>query len=221
MNEPRSQQEPSMEEILASIRRIISEDGVEEGAAKESNGRADEPPAADGDEPASRQGRADPAPANDLWAEDAEGEARPYAGEAEESDILELTDIVEDDEPEPPMPPRAAEEERQAPQPPPERMEHEAPARHSPRDRDDASDRIVSPLAAASASDAFAHLLDRSNVGSEIGSVPVGDGKTVEDIVRELLRPMLREWLDANLPTLVENLVQREVEAIARGSGKR
>lgn len=40
-------------------------------------------------------------------------------------------------------------------------------------------------------------------------------GYTVEDIVLEALRPMLREWLDANLPNLVEALVQREIRRIS------
>jgi cell pole-organizing protein PopZ len=220
MNEPRSQQEPSMEEILASIRRIISEDGVDEGAAKQPDERSEEPPDGVEDEPFGGRGRADPAPANDPWADDAAAEASTYAEEADDTDILELTDIVDDDEPEPPMS-RKANEGRHVAQPSPDAEVREAPARRGGRDDDGDRDRIVSPVAAAAASDAFARLLERPDAGSEIGAVPVGDGKTVEDIVRELLRPMLREWLDANLPHLVEKLVQREVEAIARGSGKR
>ena len=45
---------------------------------------------------------------------------------------------------------------------------------------------------------------------------PVG-GNTLEALVRELLRPMLKDWLDAHLPELVEQLVSRE---IARITGK-
>ena len=43
------------------------------------------------------------------------------------------------------------------------------------------------------------------------------DGRTLEDVVRELLRPMLKEWLDENLPTIVQATVDQEVERIARG----
>lgn len=43
-----------------------------------------------------------------------------------------------------------------------------------------------------------------------------GADNTLEGLVRELLKPMLREWLDANLPTLVERIVAREVERITR-----
>ena len=40
---------------------------------------------------------------------------------------------------------------------------------------------------------------------------------TLEDVVRETLRPMLKSWLDENLPRLVEQMVQAEIERVARG----
>ena len=40
---------------------------------------------------------------------------------------------------------------------------------------------------------------------------------TLEDVVRETLRPMLKSWLDENLPSLVEQMVQSEIERVARG----
>ena len=45
------------------------------------------------------------------------------------------------------------------------------------------------------------------------------DGRTLEDVVRELLRPLLKEWLDQNLPRIVEAKVEEEVHRIARGRG--
>jgi uncharacterized protein len=42
------------------------------------------------------------------------------------------------------------------------------------------------------------------------------EGRTLEDVVRELLRPLLKQWLDDNLPAIVETAVQAEVERIAR-----
>lgn len=39
-------------------------------------------------------------------------------------------------------------------------------------------------------------------------------GPTIEDMVREELRPLLKEWLDTNLPTLVERLVRAEIERV-------
>lgn len=41
--------------------------------------------------------------------------------------------------------------------------------------------------------------------------------ESVEDMAKEMLKPMLREWLDDNLPTLVERLVREEIERVARG----
>ena len=43
------------------------------------------------------------------------------------------------------------------------------------------------------------------------------EGRTLEDVVRELLRPMLKQWLDDNLPQIVQATVDQEVERIARG----
>ena len=40
------------------------------------------------------------------------------------------------------------------------------------------------------------------------------DGPTIEDIVREEIRPLLKAWLDANLPPLVERLVRVEIERV-------
>jgi cell pole-organizing protein PopZ len=43
------------------------------------------------------------------------------------------------------------------------------------------------------------------------------NARTLEDLVSEMLRPMLREWLDDNLPTLVERIVQDEIQRVSRG----
>jgi cell pole-organizing protein PopZ len=45
--------------------------------------------------------------------------------------------------------------------------------------------------------------------------MPKGD-RTLEDVVRELLRPLLQQWLDDNLPAIVQQSVEAEVERIAR-----
>ena len=45
--------------------------------------------------------------------------------------------------------------------------------------------------------------------------MPRGD-RTLEDVVRELLRPLLQQWLDENLPAIVQQAVESEVERIAR-----
>ena len=47
----------------------------------------------------------------------------------------------------------------------------------------------------------------------------VQNARTLEDLVREMLRPMLKSWLDDNLPGMVERLVRAEIERVARGRG--
>ncbi len=49
-----------------------------------------------------------------------------------------------------------------------------------------------------------------------VPNVAVGGGKTLEAVVGEALQPVLREWLDANLPRLVEEKLQAEIERLAR-----
>ncbi|WP_340647105.1 DUF2497 domain-containing protein, partial [Phenylobacterium sp.] len=68
---------------------------------------------------------------------------------------------------------------------------------------------LVGDPAAAAAAAAFGSL------SSQI--LMPRDGRTLEDVVRELLRPLLKQWLDDNLPRIVQDTVQSEVERIARG----
>jgi uncharacterized protein len=167
MAEAKTQTEPSMEEILASIRRIIAEDGEEKPA-----------------------------------------EAAPPA--AEEEEVLELTEVVQEDEPPtaPPPPPAAFRE----PEPEPAPLRPAAPA-FAPRASVEEDDRLVSqPVAAASvaALSQLAALSQRPGLG-------IGNGQlTIEEMVRDLLRPMLRDWLDANLPGMVERLVKEEIGRMVR-----
>jgi cell pole-organizing protein PopZ len=72
---------------------------------------------------------------------------------------------------------------------------------------------MMSPEASASAESAFSRLADSliSRATSE---------RSIEDITRELLRPMLKQWLDEHLPTLVERLVREEIERVARRGGR-
>jgi hypothetical protein len=44
-----------------------------------------------------------------------------------------------------------------------------------------------------------------------------GSARTIDELVEDLLRPMLRSWLDVNLPPLVERLVREEIERVSRG----
>ncbi|OYX73985.1 MAG: pole-organizing protein PopZ [Caulobacter sp. 35-67-4] len=174
-----SSQEPTMEEILASIRRIISED----------------------DAPAEPEAAA-PAPAPEPEPE--------YQAPAED-DVLELTDPIE---PEPAHEPEPAPLESvgdldvyspAAPEPEPAYTPPPAPSFN----RDDVAETLVGDHASSLAASAFGSL-------SSALLMPK-DGRTLEDVVRELLRPLLKEWLDQNLPRIVETKVEEEVHRIARG----
>ena len=43
------------------------------------------------------------------------------------------------------------------------------------------------------------------------------NARTLEDLVKDMLRPMLKSWLDDNLPGLVERIVRAEIERVSRG----
>jgi cell pole-organizing protein PopZ len=50
-------------------------------------------------------------------------------------------------------------------------------------------------------------------------TVLVQNARTLEDLVREMLRPMLKAWLDDNLPSMVERIVRAEIERVSRSRG--
>jgi len=213
MTQAAKAQEPSMEEILASIRRIIADDdGVKPPARPEAKApevRAPEPPPPPPPPAASKQDDIEAMMAG-LMDEAPEPPPRPKP-EPEPADVLELTeemqapapptfrkiegtqDVVFDDAPEPPPSPRAMEQPRPSPSP--------APISEEP---------IISSATAAAVDSAFNALAH---------TVLVQNAKTLEDLVKEMLRPMLQHWLDNNLPTLVERLVRQEIERVARGRG--
>ena len=169
MSEAKGQQEPSMEEILASIRRIIAEDS---DTAKP--------------------------PIREL-------DALPVESE----DVLELTEVVADEPPAVAAPVLPPEPEPEPYRPPPRPRRPEPPA-------DVGDQHIVSASPAAMSSAAFAEMTQKLRERRS-GEMYLGNGAvTLEEIVRELLKPMLREWLDDNLPALVERLVHEEIKRIAR-----
>ena len=87
--------------------------------------------------------------------------------------------------------------------------EHQTPAQ--PCDATSA-DALVSNVVSASVSEAFGRL-NAVAPAAQVATQP----KSVEDLMAELLRPMLKTWLDENLPVLVERLVQAEIERVTRG----
>ena len=72
----------------------------------------------------------------------------------------------------------------------------------------DMAERLLKPTADAAVRSTFARLGSAALGGQDL---------TIEKMIREMLRPMLKEWLDENLPTMVERMVEREIERISRG----
>jgi uncharacterized protein len=199
-----AQAEPTMEEILASIRRIISEDDVSGSPA----------PAAAPAEPYEEVLElTEPEPelpttvASDFDFDDIPATFDPPPSAQAPAQVYEEPSydgiIVEDRWAEPEVAPV-----REPYQPPPP-MAREPIVPFQPR----SDDGLVSDPIAATTSQVF-NKLAPSNVFPEIFS----SGNTVEALVVEMLRPMLKEWLDANLPRIVEDKVETEVARIARRS---
>jgi hypothetical protein len=176
-----------MEEILASIRRIISED---DAPAAEAEAAPEAPHLA-----------AVPAPEPEPEPEP-EVEPEPVV-EAQAEDVLELTQRVE-------PPPaetvgdldvytKAEPEPAPVPQPSPQVVALVA---------GDDDEELVGESTAFAAASAFGNLT---------ASIPMpAPGRTLEDLTRELLRPLLKAWLDEHLPRIVESKVAEEVERISR-----
>jgi hypothetical protein len=242
MTQPAKSQEPSMEEILASIRRIIADDDANKSAP-----RSAEPPQAAAPAPAARPAPPPQAPPptpprmmppepslDEAEATDAEPTAEV---EDQASDILDLTEQMAAPMPPPAPAPKPApqfrtidgsfdvsyEEERAAPQmpmsahqmsapqmPAPQMPEARAPSpsEDDPYRGDARSNQLLSNMTSAAVDSAFNTLAQ---------TVLVQNARTLEDLVREMLRPMLKAWLDDNLPGMVERLVRAEIERVSRG----
>jgi cell pole-organizing protein PopZ len=190
MSDAKTQQEPSMEEILASIRRIISEDA--EGGQK----------------PAGSPEAAAPAP-------------EPAA----DDDVLELTDRVNDD---------GSVESVPGLDDFPDLDGGAKPSfgggdeREISFDQDEFSQALMSGASSSAAATAFAQLEQEMSVpprpsagGGSSAAPSFGGGLTVEQLVIEALRPMLKDWLDQNLPGIVEDLVRGEIERVAQAGRRR
>ncbi|MDQ3124432.1 MAG: DUF2497 domain-containing protein [Pseudomonadota bacterium] len=201
-------QEPTMEEILASIRRIISEDDAPAEtapAAAASAEAAPAPEAAPEPEPVVSSALMDETPSME----------EPHASE---EDVLELTDAYEapaaesigdlDISPAEPFPSAPVAESVFVEEPVESYTPEPAPVH----------DSLVGDSAAASAASAFAGFASTVRRPDPIDAAS-GSGPTVDELARSLLRPMLKEWLDANLPAIVEAQVRKEVERIARNAG--
>jgi cell pole-organizing protein PopZ len=85
-------------------------------------------------------------------------------------------------------------------------------AASAPRMGMDDAAGLIAPAAAAAAAASVGSLLRA--VSSERGSQVYRGGPSIEDVVREDIRPILKDWLDSHLPPLVERLVRAEIERV-------
>jgi cell pole-organizing protein PopZ len=161
MTQAAKAQEPSMEEILASIRRIIADDDASKPA------KTPEPAPA-----AKQQAAVTAAPSRPAPPPPPAPSPRPAPGFRT---IDGASDVVFTTKPEPPP----------------------------------LIDRgLISNETIAAVDRAF-NTLTHTIIGQ--------NARTLEDLVKEMLRPMLKSWLDDNLPSLVERIVRAEIERVSRG----
>lgn len=208
--------DPTMEEILASIRRIIADDQVLPLTPRPARPTLVEPPPAPTpavevrrpeppiEKPVVRAKAPDPIPAEPEIPED-------VAAWLDEAALPLRSSIVEQPAVVPPPRVRRVSEEAEFVRTVNEaRTEVRTEARPEPRkiSAEPAPQPLLSAQTNASVTSAFQSLAQ---------SVLLRDPDVMENLARELLRPMLKQWLDDNLPTLVERLVRTEIERVARG----
>jgi uncharacterized protein len=257
MTQPAKVQEPSMEEILASIRRIIADDEAKPpagdkptaAAASAAPAKAEKPAApppaakpsimtdippsaipaaaaakAAAPPPAPPKPVAPPAPAASNNQDDIDAllsglddatSAEEIRSPQPDGEVLELTDEMAVPTAPPPQPSFRKVE-------PPDDLEFtetaaaraiqrqpvfgQAPAFEAPPAAP--SPPILSHSTVSAVESAFNTLAH---------TVLSNNARTLEDLVKEMLRPMLKSWLDDNLPGLVERIVKAEIERVSRG----
>lgn len=180
--------DPSMEDILASIRRILSEDETEPATG-----------------PASSPSGSDVVPLDpSMMVEPPPVHVEPPPVHVEPPPVHVEPPHIHAESPAatPPTPPPAAPHSA-APVPPAAPAPPATPAQSA----------LLAPETAAAASSSVGSLL--RTLASERQHVAVrAGGPTIEDLVREEIRPLLKTWLDANLPAMVERLVRAEIERV-------
>lgn len=237
-----TEDEPSIEEILSSIRDIISEDDESESDA-EAEAHIDD----------DSQALVEKVFMQDETADDDTSPADTKPVEPEEDDVLELTDIAEDEEDsqEQGMEQNSGDDplagidlghsegddleindglddilDGEAIEKQNDNVDEDVSVvaaepeikedimNHVDVD-DNAEDALVDKIAESATVGAMAKLAENIAVSR------TKEGVTLEDIVKQSLRPMLKDWLDENLPTLIERLVSQELERLAnKAAGK-
>jgi cell pole-organizing protein PopZ len=229
-----------MEEILASIRRIIADDEAKPATAEKLASPpaaakpavmkdippsaiapapkpvaapkpappkpAPPPPPPPAPEPASNNQDDIDAMLASLDAATPEADIRPAQPEA---DVFELTDEMA--LPEPAPAPAAATFSKVEPQDDIEFTEAKA-SRRQPAYEPPFESAPARPILSHSTVSAV-----ESAFNSLANTVLSNNARTLEDLVKEMLRPMLKSWLDDNLPGLVERIVKAEIERVSRG----
>jgi uncharacterized protein len=248
MTQPAKVQEPSMEEILASIRRIIADD--EGKPAAEKAAPAPEPPRAEkpaapaakpvmNDIPPSRIPAAVAAAAKAPPPAAAPPAAAPASNNQDDIDALlaGLDETTTPEEVRPAQPePEVLELTDDMAVAPPISAPSTATASFRKVEPQDDIDFIEPASRAAPKAPPAAYgpqsfeatarqaILSQNTVNSVesafnalANTVLSNNARTLEDLVKEMLRPMLKSWLDDNLPALVERIVKAEIERVSRG----
>ena len=205
-----AEQEPSMEEILASIRRIISDDN-EQGETNEMQPAVEEVVAEGGSVKALEEPlpvEESPAPTPEVDDDEDEDD------DDDDDEVLDLTDMDAAD-PEPLFEEQAYQAPvTPSPAPTPEPVQLPTPAPIEEKES------LVSTPQAVETMDEFSRL--GSKLYEDVQELPIGNGAvTLEGLVRELVRPMLKEWLDQHLPITVERLVREEIERLVMQSQRK
>lgn len=225
-------EEPSIEEILASIRKIISDEPGADGATAEPA-----PPMDDMPLPPKSEASETPEKINlpeDSAPEGLDAPAPVVEDEAEE--ILDLSAFAEESPSMSEQPADATAESFAAPNHPTVEkdqaaddgnmafdlgLEDSSMSEMTPLDTpiDDtpavAGEALVSDKSASAATAAMAKLAAAADPAPTETQLWVG-ARTIEQVVEDLMRPMLKTWLDQNLPRLVERLVEKELARMAR-----
>jgi len=207
-NNAGAQREPSMEEILASIRRIIEDSDT---------ARPDSSIPTPANTSAAPVGSEIDAFRQELQrAEQMPAAAEPALVEAVEQMTL---DTIEPDLKSASVAPDVSLDDESRAQP---KVAEPVPPRHFEATETPTRAPAAQPVVPAKAS-IISDVAGRQ-VAAAFGELSEAFAATrrrsFDEIAEEMIRPMLQEWLDNNLPTLVEKLVREEIERIARGGSR-
>ena len=214
-----------MEEILASIRQIISEDG--EGAGKAGTGQAKASGGAATSDPGEKRAGAADADEEDTGAKakkDPDMDARAEADLAKAEEAFSSDGEASGDD---------GDGDSRDEEPMSESSDDPAgdvnEFAKEPDSNSDVEESISMAMSAQSQHQTPVPIGDENLLSEDSDQVVHGafsalahtilaqNARTLEDLVSEMLQPMLKGWLDDNLPSLVERLVKEEIDRVSRG----